>query len=94
MRQFLWQHDVLRLVRVVVGCLNSFAAAQRPLYQDCLVYGLAGLLRGCQSGGMPGIVIAWELILFGGVIGGDIAAILPGLKAGIPFGELQRNHIC
>ena len=33
---------------------------------------------------MPGKVIAWALIpLGGGGIGGDIAAVLPGLKPGI-----------
>ena len=33
---------------------------------------------------MPGIVIAWELIPLGW-IGGDTAAVLPGLKLGTPF---------
>ena len=28
MRQFLWQHDMLQLVRFVSECLDSFAAAQ------------------------------------------------------------------
>ena len=27
-RQFLWQHDMLQLVRFVIECLNSFAAAE------------------------------------------------------------------
>ena len=45
------------------------------------------LLRGYRSGGMPGIVTAWELVPSwgggGGGVGGDTAAVLPGLKLGI-----------
>ena len=40
--------------------------------------------RGYQPGGMPGVVVAWELIPWeGGGIGGGTAAVLPGLKLGI-----------
>ena len=52
--------------------------------------GLVRLLRGYQSGGMPGNVIAWELIPFGGGIGGNTAAILLGLKLYKSFPFLHR----
>ena len=51
MRQFLWQSDMLQLVRFM-DCLDSFA----PPCQNCQVEGLVRLLRGYQSGGMPGFV--------------------------------------
>ena len=42
--------------------------------------GLARLLRGYQSGGMPGFVNCPGTDPLGGGIGGDTAAILLGLK--------------
>ena len=54
----------------MVHCLNSYAAAQQLGWQDCGVTGLVRLLRGYQSSGVPGIVIAWELIPWRGGGGG------------------------
>ena len=55
----------------------SRAPASAPL-----VSGLSWTVR--QSGSMPGIVIAWELIPCGEGCGGGTAAVLPSLKLGTP----------
>ena len=47
--------------------------------------GLVRLLRGYQSGGMPGFVNYLGTDPLGGEIGADTAAVLLGLKLGSPF---------
>ena len=51
------------------------ALTYNSLHSECTFQGHLRLLRGYQSGGMPGNVIARELIPLGGGIGGNNATI-------------------
>ena len=67
-------------------CARAFASAgPRPYW--CCTHDMASvnLLLGYQSGGMPGIVNARELIPGDGGGRGDTTAVLPGPKLGNPF---------
>ena len=76
---------VSHCVREVIEGVTSFVAAQKPTaggtvecraFLDCCV---ATKMVAC-----PKLSIAWDLIPWGkaGDIGGDIAAVLPGLQLG------------
>ena len=80
MRQFLWQNNMLLLVRYVIKCLDSFAAACDHLDRFVMWRALSGCYVSTSLVACPGSSIARELIPLGGGIGGDTAAILLGLK--------------
>ena len=46
---------------------------------------LSGCCMATSLVACPSLAIAWELIYFWGGIGGDTAAVLPGLELGSPF---------
>ena len=52
-----------------------------------------GLLRGYQSGGMPGVISCPGSHPLGEGSGGDIAAVLPGLKLGSPSYCFYHLHL-